>query len=175
MHNIHISTCYWEVVVLWPNGSELFFTSYKIDDFINYIYPYSYIYPTIMHHGPGGTRIDGSTTVYVTHWEMLSLHFLVDTAKLYTWRLKHGDIGGMKWIGYVGGRGEKPMMTSSNWSISALLVFCEENPPVTSGFPSQTPVTRGFSVFLCAPEQTVEQTIEALEIWDAMALIVTSL
>ena len=30
---------------------------------------------------------------------------------------------------------------------SALLVFCEENPPVTSGYPSQRQVTRSFDVF----------------------------
>ena len=29
--------------------------------------------------------------------------------------------------------------------------------------------------FLCAPEQTAEQTIEILVNWDAMALIITSL
>ena len=32
----------------------------------------------------------------------------------------------------------------------------------------------GFGVFLAAPEQTVEQTIEAPVIWDAVALITTS-
>ena len=39
------------------------------------------------------------------------------------------------------------MMTSSNGNISTLLTFCEENPPVTVGFRSQRPVTRGFDVF----------------------------
>ena len=53
----------------------------------------------------------------------------------------------------------------------ALLVLYEGNPPVTGGFPSQRLVTPSFDAFLC--EQTVEQTIEASVIWDAMALIVT--
>ena len=32
-------------------------------------------------------------------------------------------------------------------TIFAFLVICEGNPPVTGGFPSQRPVTRGFDVF----------------------------
>ena len=32
-------------------------------------------------------------------------------------------------------------------TFSALLALCEGNPPVTGGFPSQGPVTRGFDVF----------------------------
>ena len=55
----------------------------------------------------------------------------------------------------------------------ALLALCEGNPPVTGGFPSQEPVTRSFDVFLFAPEQTVEQTIETQVIWDAIVLIMT--
>ena len=39
------------------------------------------------------------------------------------------------------------MMTSSNGNISALLAFCEGNPPVTGGFPLQRPVTWSFDVF----------------------------
>ena len=39
------------------------------------------------------------------------------------------------------------MMTSSNGNISALIALCEGNPPVSVGFPSQRPVTRGFDVF----------------------------
>ena len=39
------------------------------------------------------------------------------------------------------------MMTSSNKTFSALLALCEGNPPITSGFPSQRPVTRVFDVF----------------------------
>ena len=43
-------------------------------------------------------------------------------------------------------------------------------------FPSQRPVTRSFDdFFLSASEQTVELTIETLVIWDAIALIMTSL
>ena len=32
-------------------------------------------------------------------------------------------------------------------TFSSLLALCEGNPPVTGGFPSQRPVTRGFGVF----------------------------
>ena len=32
-------------------------------------------------------------------------------------------------------------------TFSALLAFCEGNPPVTGGFPSQRPVTRSFDIF----------------------------
>ena len=39
------------------------------------------------------------------------------------------------------------MMTSSNGIFSALLAFCEGNPPVTGVFPSQRPVTRSFVFF----------------------------
>ena len=42
-------------------------------------------------------------------------------------------------------------------------------------FPSQSPVPRSFGVFFDAPEQTVEQTIDTPVIWDAIALIMTSL
>ena len=55
---------------------------------------------------------------------------------------------------------------------SALLVLCEGNPPVTGGLPSQRPVRRSFDVFF---EQTAEQTIEKPVIWDAIAVIMTSL
>ena len=39
------------------------------------------------------------------------------------------------------------MMTSSNGNFSALLALLGENPPVTSGFPSQKPVMRIIDVF----------------------------
>ena len=39
------------------------------------------------------------------------------------------------------------MMMSSNEKISASLVLCEGNPPVTGGFPLQRPVTWSFDVF----------------------------
>ena len=39
------------------------------------------------------------------------------------------------------------MMTLSSRIIFALLALCEGKPPVTGGFPSQRPVTRGFDVF----------------------------
>ena len=59
-------------------------------------------------------------------------------------------------------------MTSSNENISALLALCEGTSPVTGEFPSQMPVTQSFDVL-------VEQSIETLVIWDAIALIMTSL
>ena len=50
--------------------------------------------------------------------------------------------------------------------------FC----PVTCGFPSQRPMTRSFDGFFwCAPEQTLEQTVEMAVIWDVVMLIMTSL
>ena len=61
-------------------------------------------------------------------------------------------------------------------AFSALLALREENPPVTGEFPPQRPVTRSFDVFFdLAPEQTIEQTTETAVIWDATALIITSL
>ena len=61
-------------------------------------------------------------------------------------------------------------------TFSPLLVLCEGNPPVTDGFPSQSPVTRSFDMFFdVPPEQTVEQTVETLVIWNAIRLNVTSL
>ena len=56
----------------------------------------------------------------------------------------------------------------------ALLAICAGNSLVPGGFPSQRPVTRSFDVFFDSPEQTAEETIETLVIWDGMALIVTS-
>ena len=45
-----------------------------------------------------------------------------------------------------------------------LAPYCERNTPVTSGFPSQRPLTRSIDVFidlrLKKKEKTVEQTIE---------------
>ena len=68
------------------------------------------------------------------------------------------------------------MMTSSNDTFSVLLALCEGNPPVTGGFSSQRQVTGSFNVlFWPASEQTVEQTIGTPVIWDAIALIMTSL
>ena len=46
-------------------------------------------------------------------------------------------------------------------TFSTLLALCEGNSPVTARFSSQRPVTRRL-YFLCAPEQTVEQTMETL-------------
>ena len=61
-------------------------------------------------------------------------------------------------------------------TFSALLALCAGNSPVTGEFPAQRPVTQSFDVFLWfATEQTIEQTIEAVVIWDAIVLIMTSL
>ena len=61
-------------------------------------------------------------------------------------------------------------------TFSVLLVLYEGNPPVTGGFPAQTPATQSFHVFfLSVPEQTVEQTVETSVIWGAIALFMTSL
>ena len=61
-------------------------------------------------------------------------------------------------------------------TFSALLALCEGNPPrspVDSHHKGQWPEA---SMFLwSAPEQTGEQTIEMLVIWDAGGLIMTSL
>ena len=42
---------------------------------------------------------------------------------------------------------ELHMMTPSDGNILTSLAFCERNPPVTGGFPSQRPVTQSFDVF----------------------------
>ena len=50
------------------------------------------------------------------------------------------------------------------------------NSPVTGEFPAQRPVTRSFDVFIdLRLEETIEQTIVMQVIWDAIALIMTSL
>ena len=60
-------------------------------------------------------------------------------------------------------------------AFSVLPALCEGNPPVTDGFLSQGPVTLSFDVFFHLRLKTVEQAIETPGIWDAMALIMTSL
>ena len=55
------------------------------------------------------------------------------------------------------------------------LALCEGNSPVTGESPSQRPVAWSLDVFFDLPEQTVVQTIETPVIWDAFALIMTSL
>ena len=63
--------------------------------------------------------------------------------------------------------------------IYALLALWAGNSPVTGEFPSQRPVTRSFDVFfdlrLIRGNNAVKQIIETPVIWDAMALIMTSL
>ena len=60
-------------------------------------------------------------------------------------------------------------------TFSTLLALCEGNSPVTDELPSQRLMTRGFDVFFDLTEQTVQQTIETLVIWEAIALIMASL
>ena len=49
--------------------------------------------------------------------------------------------------------------------LSALLALCEENPPVTGGFPSQRVSDAELWYFLgCPLEQAVEQRVELLVI-----------
>ena len=53
------------------------------------------------------------------------------------------------------------MMMSSNGNVSAWLAFCEGNLPVSDGFPSQCPMTRGFDVFFdVRQEKMTEQTVQ---------------
>ena len=51
-------------------------------------------------------------------------------------------------------------MMLSNVNISALLALCEGNPPVTGGFPSQSPVMRSFDVFfdMCRNKRLSKQS-----------------
>ena len=57
-------------------------------------------------------------------------------------------------------------------TFSVLLAICAGNSPVTGGFPAQRPVTRSFDVFSdLLPKKMVEQTMETLVIWDAIAPI----
>ena len=68
------------------------------------------------------------------------------------------------------------MMTSSNGNIFRVTGPLWGEFTGHREFPSQTPVTRDFDVFLWwAPEQTVEQTSETPVICDDIALIMTSL
>ena len=57
-------------------------------------------------------------------------------------------------------------------TFSASLALCEDNPPVTGGFPSQRSVTRRFDVSfdLRLNKWLSKQSV----IWDAIALIMTS-
>ena len=58
-------------------------------------------------------------------------------------------------------------------TFAALLAFCERNPPVTGGFPSQRPMTRTFDVFFSDLRQN--KLLSKLLIWDTVARIMTSL
>ena len=59
-------------------------------------------------------------------------------------------------------------------TFSALLALCAGNSPVTGEFPAQRSVASNFDVFFDL-KKTVEQKIVRLVIWDAIALIITSL
>ena len=59
----------------------------------------------------------------------------------------------MHWLG-VGRHCLKPMMTSLNGNIFALLTLCKGNSLVTGEFPSKRPVTWSFDVLSSAPEKT---------------------
>ena len=64
-------------------------------------------------------------------------------------------------------------------TFSALVALCEGNSLVTSDGHQWISLTKASDVERCflwsAPEQTAEQTIETPVIWDAIALIMTSL
>ena len=70
--------------------------------------------------------------------------------------------------------GRNNMMTSSNGNIFRVSGLSAGNSPVTGEFPSQGQ-WRGALMFWSAPEQTIMQTIKTSVIWDAIALIMTSL
>ena len=58
-----------------------------------------------------------------------------------------------------------------------LLALCSGDSPLTGEFPSQRPVTRSFDVFfdLRLKKRLSKQTNNTQVIWDAIALIMTSL
>ena len=62
-------------------------------------------------------------------------------------------------------------------TFSALLALCEGNPPVTSAWipPTKANDAELWCFLLSAPEQTIEEIIDTLVIWDAIAPIMTSL
>ena len=60
-------------------------------------------------------------------------------------------------------------------AFSVWLGFCEGNPPVTGRFFTKASDAELWWFIWSAPEQTVEQTLETLVIWDAIAFIMTSL
>ena len=61
-------------------------------------------------------------------------------------------------------------------TFSALLAICAGNSPVTGKFPTQRPVTRSFDVvFDLHMNKRLSKQWLMLVIWDAVALIMTSL
>ena len=57
-------------------------------------------------------------------------------------------------------------------NFSGLLAVCKGKSRITREFPSQRPMTRGFDVFF---DLRLNKRIDTLVIWDAIALIMTSL
>ena len=60
-------------------------------------------------------------------------------------------------------------------TFSVLLAFWAGNSPVTSEFLTEASNAELWCFLWYAPEQTVEQTLDTLDIWDAITLIMTSL
>ena len=67
------------------------------------------------------------------------------------------------------------MMTSPNGDIFRVTGPLWRESTGHRWIPSQNPGTLSFDIFLSAPEQAVGQTLETLVIWDAIALLMTSL
>ena len=53
----------------------------------------------------------------------------------------------------------KPWWRNDMETLSALVVFCEGNPPVTSKFPLQSVINERPGYFLCQSKQNDEQTV----------------
>ena len=87
-------------------------------------------------------------------WSMNNMHLCIRDVSLFSKTMTHDDV--IKWKHFP-----------RNWALWG-------NSPVTGEFPSQRPVTQELWCFLWS-EPTVEQIMETLVIWDATALIMTSL
>ena len=95
------------------------------------------------------------------------------SAKFYLWAKLH------QWRASWSG---KQMQHVWTWwlhqmeTCSTVLSFCARNSPVTGEFPTQRPVTWSFDVFFdLRPNQQLSKQWRHLVIWDAIALIMTSL
>ena len=85
------------------------------------------------------------------------------------------EVNMVKPVGLWVSRNISFMMTSSDESFPRYWPFVREIHRSSVDFPHKGPVTRGLMVLWFAPEQTVEKTIGTTVIWDAIALIMTSL